>query len=89
MREKNLAGAMIYPVDMDDFLGLCSSSKYPLTTALLSQLSDGGPEPTPNQITWGPDDSQATTLLPTFNLFIVSRPANSSDAQLCGLPFVL
>lgn len=54
----NLAGAMLYTLDMDDFSNTCGDGNFPLMSAVSDQLAEGGPVASDTQEPWGgPIDS--------------------------------
>lgn len=69
MKENNLAGAMIYSLDLDDFGNTCGDGAFPLTSALSADLAEGGPVASDGQEPWG-GDSGAVAF--TSSLTIIS-----------------
>lgn len=74
----NLAGAMLYSMDLDDPFNTCGDGAFPLTLALNSNLTDGGPIASDGQEQWG--GSTAASL--RFNLSVLVSTLEKSAQVL-------
>ena len=75
MKDNNLAGAMIYTVDLDDFGDRCGDGAFPLTSALSTNLGEGGPVASDGQEEWG--GGAGTVIVSSCHLIISSLVINT------------
>lgn len=81
----NMAGTMIYPIDMDDFTDICGEGAFPLTQYLQRNLAEGGPVVTRDQSQGGDDNDDDNNSASAVKKSLALHSVSDTNSWLLGL----